>query len=425
MIWKGKVGMKARIPVLFVIALLTAWLLSVAVSPTLARKPPIKPNTHSEINYPASRSGWFNILWGDGKPGASQAETIQYQLIDDGGQVTPLVMGQILPRPLDELLKLNGLRVRIGGEWVIQTESGSRSTALQVISLTPEEGQSPQGLSGSQPWLSILCKFADVPDEPKTPEFFQSMYSASYPGLDHYWREVSYDAINLQGSNAVGQWYTLPQPRSYYVYDMDADGLVELDTTRAAQDCTAAADPFVYMPDYVGFNLMFNYELDGPSWGGGQNLTLDGVTKGWRMTWLPPWGYTHLTVTAHEMGHGFGMPHSSGNYGLTYDNQWDMMSDSWSNCANATDPVLGCLPQDTIVIHLKWREWIPASQQIFVTPGAQATFTLEQLDIPQTVCHALLHGRDPPQSRLRHQAPWPGCDHPRGGHPTLHSSACH
>ena len=37
----------------------------------------------------------------------------------------------------------------------------------------------------------------------------------SYPGLDHYWREVSYNQMNVTGSNVVG-WYTLPQPMSYY-----------------------------------------------------------------------------------------------------------------------------------------------------------------------------------------------------------------
>ena len=31
----------------------------------------------------------------------------------------------------------------------------------------------------------------------------------SYPGLDHYWRELSYNQMNVTGSEVVG-WYTLP-----------------------------------------------------------------------------------------------------------------------------------------------------------------------------------------------------------------------
>jgi hypothetical protein len=43
------------------------------------------------------------------------------------------------------------------------------------------------------------------------------------------------------------------------------------------------------------------------------------------VTWLPPFAFGHDWVT-HEMGHGFGMPHSSGPYSATYDSEWDVMS---------------------------------------------------------------------------------------------------
>jgi hypothetical protein len=54
------------------------------------------------------------------------------------------------------------------------------------------------------------------------------LMGSSYPGMDHYWREVSYENINLAGSAVVG-WYNLPQPRSYYVYDRDGDGDADRD----------------------------------------------------------------------------------------------------------------------------------------------------------------------------------------------------
>jgi hypothetical protein len=77
-------------------------------------------------------------------------------------------------------------------------------------------------------------------------------------------------------------------------------------------------------------------------------LTLDGLTKSWYMTWEPPWGCQDICVIEHEMGHGFGLPHSSGAYGQTYDNQWDVMSNTWSNCGCSRDATFGCLGQHTI-----------------------------------------------------------------------------
>ena len=48
-------------------------------------------------------------------------------------------------------------------------------------------------------------------------EFETLMLGIVPPGLDHYWRELSFNNINLAGSVVRG-WYTLPQPRSYYVH---------------------------------------------------------------------------------------------------------------------------------------------------------------------------------------------------------------
>ncbi|MCZ7624916.1 MAG: hypothetical protein M5R38_02915 [Candidatus Methylomirabilis sp.] len=85
-------------------------------------------------------------------------------------------------------------------------------------------------VSGSQRWATILCRFADstgITPHPKT--WFETlMLGGTYPGMEHYWQELSYGQINLGGSLVVG-WYNLPQPRSYYIYDRDGNGSVELD----------------------------------------------------------------------------------------------------------------------------------------------------------------------------------------------------
>jgi hypothetical protein len=89
-------------------------------------------------------------------------------------------------------------------------------------------------------------------------------------------------------------------------------------------------------------------------------------------------------VVEHEMGHGFGLPHSSGNYGETYDNAWDVMSDGWANCSRLRDPVFGCLGQHTIGWHKDKEGWIAANKKATITAGSQATITLERTALPQT-----------------------------------------
>ena len=167
-----------------------------------------------------------------------------------------------------------------------------------------------------------MCKFSDYAVEPKDLSYFQGMYANVKPGLDHYWRELSYDAINTAGSNASG-WYVLPQPEAYY-NPTDTTGGTNLDLL--ATDCVAAADASVNFALYSGINMMFNTDFNnGIGSGGNKYMTLDGVSQFWSVTWEPPWAYASVSVIAHEMGHGFGLPHSSGAYGATYDNAWDVM----------------------------------------------------------------------------------------------------
>lgn len=323
-----------------------------------------------------SLSGWFTVIWGDSKQG-DPAPT-NFRLDSANGSSTLLQISNELAAPYGGVLALNGKYITVSGA---RTASAAGQTqAFQVTSLsvpqTRAATEAPLAVSGSQPWVTVMCKFSDISAEPKTLSYFQNMFSSTKPGLDHYWREVSYNTVNILGSSAVG-WYTLPQPRSYYIPNGS------LDFTRATNDCVAQANPDFNFANVVGINLMFNGELDGYSWGGTRYLTLDGVSKYWRVTWEPPWGYNDITVMSHEMGHGFGLPHSSGNYGQTYDNQWDVMSDTWSNCGNSSDAVYGCLGQHTISYYKYYLGWIP-NAKVFTATNGSATITLERLALPQT-----------------------------------------
>jgi M6 family metalloprotease-like protein len=192
----------------------------------------------------------------------------------------------------------------------------------------------------------------------------------TYPSLDHYWRELSYNQMNMSGSALVG-WYILPHPKSYY-YDA-ATGNLALD--ELATDCTSAADPQVNFPQFYGINLQLNggfgsYTAFGGSW----TLTADGQTKRYGMTWL---GGSSLYIYAHEEGHALGLPHSSGPYDQTYDSHWDVMSGLagyWTG-----QPVI---PVHTISYHKNLLGWIPAARKLTVGQNTSRTITLERLALP-------------------------------------------
>ena len=213
---------------------------------------------------------------------------------------------------------------------------------------------------GNTRWVTLMCKFADVSAEQKPRSYFQSQYGDAPGQLGHYWSEVSHDAIDLQGSSAHG-WYTLPRPRSAYVTPVD--GRPKVDLSQLFADCTAQADAEVGFGGLQGVNLMFNAELDGSAWGGGACATLDGAHTCTRATWNPPWSFNNLAPLAHEMGHGYGLPHSDNTDGDgdTYDNPWDLMSDAWRGAV--ADATYGLLPKHLNIHQRERLGWVAAGRK--------------------------------------------------------------
>ena len=231
--------------------------------------------------------------------------------------------------------------------------------------------------------MTVLCKFKDNLAEPNLPTYFQSMYGNLYPQLNHYWLEQSYGLMNVSGSRATSHWYTLPKSRSEY------GGSSSFDKGAALNDCVSAADAEINYAAYKGINLAFNGELDGYAWGGSYWINKDGVYRTFSTTWLPPWGYQNISVIEHEMGHGFGLPHSAWNRSSVYDNRWDVMSDNWSDGPNANDPTYGVLGQHTIAYHKDRLGWLNA-RKFTLLPTNRVSLNLSRLAQPDAAGTLLL-----------------------------------
>jgi len=327
--------------------------------------------------------GYLNLLWGDPQPGTQQDSQLQFTVTDERGATVTFELSRELIEAHDNFLDWNAQRVRV--HLADQPRAGLwRAQALTFLG----DGSVTQrgGPTGSQPWVSILCKYSDIEAEPRNLAYFQGMYANEIGGLDDYWRKQSYNRIDIAGSTAV-DWVELPEPQTFYIPEPGSGS--NSDRNAIFEDCTEAADPFVDFSNggtggFSGINMMLNGLLDCCAWGGGRFATLDGVTKSWRTTWNPPWAFARSSVIAHEMGHGFGLPHSNNFDGDSnpYDSPYDVMSSASGNSIN--DSVYGAQGKHHTAYHKERLDWFAESEIIEVTAEGSATITIDAMAVPVT-----------------------------------------
>ncbi|MFK8029113.1 MAG: hypothetical protein AB8G18_02650 [Gammaproteobacteria bacterium] len=336
-----------------------------------------------------TKEGWLAVLWGD--PPAESGESVRhvYTLVDARGNGQPISISSSILAQSGGIDRLNGRYVK-----VVLSGKGSRDipdipNTLGLVeinapadALYTNVGNIDRMLSGSKPWITVTCQFPDIADQPRDVNYFQEMYD-NLPGrLDDYWREVSHNNIDIEGSLAI-DWVELPSPQSTYVPTPGSGQSADLN--RLFNDCVAAVDDVVDFSNggtggYEGINLMFNSSLDCCAWGGSRFATLDGISKSWRTTWNPPFSYLNAGIIAHEMGHGFGLPHAnnSDNDNSPYDSPWDVMSAARRN--GVADPVYGSLGKHLNSYHKDRLGWIDESQRLTVGDNESVSVVIDPMD---------------------------------------------
>ena len=344
-----------------------------------------------EVGKEVALSGRFGILWVDAQNG-TEHKPLYYLQTKDNAAPTFLTLDEAKLEAFGGPHALIGKNLVLNGVW---TSAQTRQFTPEKIQLGAPEtvdhapvrdaSRSPHVFGGSKPWATILVRFSDSPAiTPKPKTYFDGLMSNVYPGLDHYWREQSYNQVNIAGSQTFG-WYNLPHPKAYYLAGGDGCGTYKLQ--ELIDDATTVSNGDIDFTQFYGFQIMMNENLGGWACGtSGWWLTLDGQTHFWGVTWMPAWAETP-GIVGHETGHGFGLDHSSGAYSATYDSNWDQMSGG----SNANShPTYGGLGVHTNSYHKSVEEWIPPTRRVLVPPGTSATIDLDRIAQPGSTSTALM-----------------------------------
>ncbi|PIE02224.1 MAG: hypothetical protein CSA81_08280 [Acidobacteria bacterium] len=330
-----------------------------------------------------THTGWITVLWGDQQPDLEWSPAPKIMLTNDSVALELVIDAPFL-ESLGGLQAIHETYAQVSGMTDFR-DNGVDRLWVQAL-LIQRTSDTFRAVSGSQPWITLPMKFSDVPQEQKNQAYFQGMYSNLPGGLDHFWREVSYNHIDIVGSLSV-DWYTLPHTHSYYVPNPGSG--TDADLYALFDDTIATVDPDIDFSDsgsgpYAGISMMFNELLDCCAWGGSRWASIDGVAKIWRVTWEPPWAFNNEAVVAHEMGHGFGLPHANNFDGDNdpYDNPWDVMSHNWSYAVE--NPTYGKLGKHVCAYHKEILGWYHQENFIEITEDGYYQVTIDHAALAST-----------------------------------------
>ncbi len=233
-----------------------------------------------------------------------------------------------------------GARARLGeGVGVVSVRDPRQRPLLRVLLLAPlllmllgASGCTDSGV----PWqhyphlfstpterrfVVLMCKFADVPDEPAdvmdTARRFLALGGIGQGNMLDYYSDVSYGAISLAGSRVIMKWYAAPFTQT----SLPAPG-GRSEEVKECANAVPAED--VDFSSYYGIIIVTNKARDAGFGGRGAMKIHDQTYELSAIVFDPLSFFTDFA--GHEIGHGLGMPHSWDNTPCEYCDPWDIMS---------------------------------------------------------------------------------------------------
>ncbi len=205
-----------------------------------------------------------------------------------------------------------------------------------------EQAESATPKTGAYPFIVLGCYFHDVPSA-GPPQFKTAIDIGrnAYPGVSHYYRSVSGNTFNLNGTSAWGNTIKIGYSTEARFWSGG-----NFDWGYAGNECLRLADnQGLYVKGYKGVAFVFNDGfLGGAAWGGGYWTPLEGGAS-LSALWVDRAANDQVTLI-HEIGHGLGFQHA-GTWAdpLGY-SPFHRASGGWCNYASKFDPMggsgLGC-----------------------------------------------------------------------------------
>jgi hypothetical protein len=157
--------------------------------------------------------GTLSVVWADGPDG--RPPSVLTFFAPDAGASREIVLNDADIERLGGVTSLNGRRVRATFNAALDVPRAGRPlTASSVADVSvqrdadaPAAGRStpPLVVAGAVRYVVLLCKYTDstlLVSDPLT--HYTAMFGNTSPGLDHYWRALSFGAMNLTGSRVEG-----------------------------------------------------------------------------------------------------------------------------------------------------------------------------------------------------------------------------
>lgn len=333
----------------------------------------VPPPSPAPGGQPVTVSGVLGVVYGD--------QDNLYIVTDpnDAAVRTAVYLDEQVAAAGGGIVRLQRKRVTVTGVPASVTYDGAPTIIASSVRLAPLQSLATASTTGSQAFAVLLCQFPDQATVQREPSWYTGLMGDTAGSLNHYFQDVSYGQINLNGSAVGSAWRTLPNPMSYY--GNGTNTLANLKLHQLGQDCVNLFAGEINFNGFVGVQIVTNGAVFATAWGGTDTLTLSGVTRTVGVTWFNRVYSEYAAVWQHEMGHAFGLSHSGSDTGVEYMDAYDVMGYSYYT-APAGQPYV-YWAQHTIANYKAQLGWIPPAR-IFTYTGGTQTITVDKLGSSDT-----------------------------------------